>query len=407
MANGRADETVVILAPVGQDAAALASTLQAHNIPANICRQPGGYLDEFGGAFLLTEEALELPGASKLLERLKSQPAWSELPVIILTSGGESRTAKLLDLAASAAGSVTLLERPMSPATLLRSVQVALRARRRQYQVRDLIEEQQRTAFQLRQSEEALRRSEEVLREHATNLERAVNERTAALRATNEQLETYVYSVAHDLRAPLRFLSGGSQLLLDDYAAVLDSNGQQLLRRIQGSAEFMDRLLLDLLDYGRASRAEIELGPVRVRKAWDSALFQCATQIEQTHARVEAAEPLPTVLAHEGTLGQVFANLLSNSLKFVVEGVHPHVRLWAEERGPLVRLSVRDNGLGIPNELHERVFRVFERLHGERFPGTGIGLSIAKKSVERMGGRLMLESEPGNGSTFRVELRRA
>jgi PAS domain-containing protein len=158
--SGLLENRILIIAPLGHDAEAIASTLVLANIAAQTCATPSGCLErmrEGAGALLLTEEALELPGAPELLDSLRTQPAWSQLPVIILTSGGESRFMGLLDLAASAAGSVTLLERPMSAATLVRSVQVALTSRGRQYQLRDLLAEQQRQHEKLRASEERYR----------------------------------------------------------------------------------------------------------------------------------------------------------------------------------------------------------------------------------------------------------
>jgi signal transduction histidine kinase len=410
MLANKSDERVIIIAPLGQDASAIASLLQQQGIdnitcdaPTEACRQ----LIAGCAVLLLTEEALELPQISDLLHQLESQPPWSELPVIILARSGESHLAKLLDLLAGAARSVTLLERPLSAATLLRSVDVALRSRRRQFQVRDLLEQEKRKQQELIETQETLKKAQLELRKHATTLEKAVAERTHDLRATNEQLEAFVYSIAHDLRAPLRSMIGYSHLLMDDYAPSLEETAQTLLKRIQASSEFMDKLLLDLLAYGRTARAEIPLAPVEIRKAWEIALFQCATQIEQTSARVETIEPLAAVLAHEATLGQCLANLLSNALKFVAPNVQPEVRCRAEMNGDRIRVWVEDNGLGIPANQHERAFRVFERLHGSRYVGTGIGLSIVRKGVERMGGNVGLESEPGKGSRFWIELAKA
>lgn len=169
----------------------------------------------------------------------------------------------------------------------------------------------------------------------------------------------------------------------------------------------MDRLILDLLAFGRVARAEIELAPVEVQHAWTTALTQTAAHIEQMHADIETIGPLPVVRAHEATLGQVLANLLSNALKFVASGVRPRVVFRSETRGDHVRLWLEDNGIGIAPELHDRVFRVFERLHGTRYPGTGIGLSIVRKGIERMGGKVGLESHPGQGSRFWIELQKA
>ena len=238
-------------------------------------------------------------------------------------------------------------------------------------------------------------------------LERIVAARTKELSETNEQLEAFVYTIAHDLRGPLRSIAGYSQLLADDAMAALDEPSRHLLQRIQGSAEFMDRLILDLLAFGRTARAEIELGRVDVRKAWAIACAQTADQREQAQAEIEMTGAFPHVLAHEATLGQVFANLLGNAMKFVAHGVRPHIRLRGEDRGDVVRLWVEDNGIGIPSEMKDRVFRVFERLHGGRYAGTGIGLSIVRKGVERMGGRVEVESTVGQGSRFWIELQKA
>jgi PAS domain S-box-containing protein len=253
----------------------------------------------------------------------------------------------------------------------------------------------------------ALAEAQAKLEAHAVDLERLVASRTKDLQAINEQLEAFVYSIAHDLRTPLRTVTGYSQLLLDEYAVQLQETVKHLLTRIHNSSEFMDKLLLDLLAFGKTARAEIELGPVEVSRAWESAVFQCANEIEQTQATVHACQPLSRVIAHEATLAQSLANLLSNAIKFVAPGVRPKARFWAEQRGGSVRLWLQDNGLGIAQNQQQRVFRVFERLHGSRYAGTGIGLSIVRKGVERMGGSVGLESEPDKGSRFWIELPRA
>jgi signal transduction histidine kinase len=403
MEPNQPEERILIMAPVGQDAAVMSALLESENFQPDICCGPAECCDKLSlgaGVLLFTEEALELPRISDLLESLRLQPPWSELPLIVLTTGGETRLAKLLDLITEAARSVTVLERPMRGATLLRSAQVALRSRRRQYHVRDLMAQQERDRQQLREVKEALASANTVL-------EKRVRERMGELRMANEQLETFVYSVAHDLRSPLRSITAFSQLLSDDYSAGLDKNAKHLLNRIQHSSQFMDKLLLDLLEFGRAARAETELDAVKVQTAWDAALFQCATQIEQSVAQIQTADRLPTVRSHEATLSQCLANLLNNALKFVRPGVRPSIYFWAEQRDKVVRLWLEDNGIGIPKEEQDRVFRVFERLNGTRYPGTGIGLSIVRKGIERMGGKVGLESQPGQGSRFWIELPKA
>ncbi|MEO6033747.1 MAG: PAS domain S-box protein [Verrucomicrobiota bacterium] len=258
-----------------------------------------------------------------------------------------------------------------------------------------------------RETAAKLAEANEIISSRAKLLENTVAERTLALRETNDQLESFVYSIAHDLRAPLRSMQGFSQILIDDHAVALDETGRNFLARINNSAEFMDKLILDLLAFGRTARAEMEFEAVDVRKAWDNALFQCGTEIELTKAKVESAAEFPSVRAHEATLSQALANLLSNSLKFIPPGVQPRIRFWTEENGGAIRLWIEDNGVGISKEHQERVFRVFERLHGARYPGTGIGLSIVRKGVERMNGKIGLESEPGKGTRFWIELPKA
>lgn len=235
-------------------------------------------------------------------------------------------------------------------------------------------------------------------------LERTVAERTLDLREANEQLETLVNSLAHDLRGPLRSITGYCQLLLDEQSAHLGEDAREMLRRIEAISQSTNTMLNDLLAYGRTASAEVKLGPVELKGAWTKALLQCAIQIEESHARIETLEPLPRVWANEAILGQVLVNLLSNALKFVAPKVEPRIRFYAEEHPPMVRLWIEDNGIGIPKNQQEHIFRVFERLHQTDYAGTGIGLSIVRKGVERMCGRIGVESEPGKGSRFWIEL---
>lgn len=252
------------------------------------------------------------------------------------------------------------------------------------------------------------KRAEDELRKLAAELERRVAQRTAELREANDELESFAYSVSHDLRAPLRAMGGLSQALLEDYGDRLDELGKDYAEHIRASAEHMDRLILDLLAYSRLSRERILLSPVPLVSVAEEALRQLDADIRCSGAAIEIQTPLPIALAHRQTLVQMIANLIGNAIKFVPQGVTPSVRLRAETEGERVRLWVEDNGIGVAPEHHERIFKVFERLHGiEAYPGTGIGLSIVRKGAQRMNGGAGIESTLGEGSRFWLELQRA
>lgn len=239
------------------------------------------------------------------------------------------------------------------------------------------------------------------------NLERTVAARTSELRESNDHLEAFVYSIAHDLRAPLRAMQGYSHMLMEDVAPRLDDSEKTLIRKISQSAQFMDELVLDLLAFGRTASTDMHFEPVDLRTVWDSAVAQCSTEIEDSNAVVEVVTPLCKVRAHPPTLTQILANLLSNAIKFVEPGTQPRVQFGCTDIGNHACIWIQDNGVGIEPQYHDRIFRVFERLHGSKFAGTGIGLAIVRKGIERMNGTINLKSEPGQGSRFSIELPKA
>ncbi|WP_242057146.1 MULTISPECIES: PAS domain S-box protein [Oscillatoriales] len=237
-------------------------------------------------------------------------------------------------------------------------------------------------------------------------LEQRVAERTAQLEQANQDLEAFAYSIAHDLRAPLRGMHGLAEALLEDYGDKLDDLGQEYARHIVNSAHHLDDLINDLLDYSRLSRTELNLGSVDLNTVVSEALAQLKTDLEKSQAQVTAMPSMPKVQAHRNTLAQAIVNLLSNAIKFVDKDSQPGVHIWAETDDECVKLWVADDGIGIAPEHQKRIFRVFERLHGiESYPGTGIGLAIVQKAVERMGGSVGVESELGKGSKFWIKLR--
>lgn len=248
-------------------------------------------------------------------------------------------------------------------------------------------------------------RLQQVLQAHMHELEERVAARTAELDISNRELDAFAYSVAHDLRAPLRAMHGFADAVLEDYSARLDDTGRDYLQRIVSAARNMDTLIQDLLVFSRVGRGEMDLQKVRLDEITREVVNDLGHEIESRKAKVEVQMPALTVLAHPATLRQVILNLVSNALKFVAAGTSPEVRVTAVSDAGQVELRVKDNGIGIAPEHQERIFNVFERLHGsESYPGTGIGLSIVKKGLARMRGEIRIESG-ADGSTFRVSLR--
>jgi len=233
----------------------------------------------------------------------------------------------------------------------------------------------------------------------------SIHELNEELQASVQEMQAFSYSVSHDLRAPLRAIQGFTQALQEDYASQLDLTGRDFAQRIVTAANRMDILIQDLLAYSQLSRSELSPKTVSLSKIVAEATAQLQTQIAEHHASISIIGSLPDAVGHRPTLVQVIANLLSNAIKFVAPDASPLIQISAETLENKVRLYVDDNGIGIPVEHAERIFKVFERLHGiETYPGTGIGLAIVRKGMERMGGRAGIMAKENNGSRFWIEL---
>jgi signal transduction histidine kinase len=252
------------------------------------------------------------------------------------------------------------------------------------------------------------RRAEETLRDTNLQLEQRVTERTEDLQRSYEQMESFCYSIAHDLRAPLRSICGFSELLGIQFGEAIGAAGKEHTERIRQSAEHMDQLIQDLLNYGRLNTASLALGDVNLEEVFAQVLALLEKEIGEKRATVQKEGALPHVRGHQVVLQVMLTNLISNALKFVAPGVPPKVLIRSEDKGERARLWIEDNGIGIAPENRERIFGVFQRLHtSQSYPGTGIGLAIVSKGVERMRGRAGVESEPGKGSRFWIELQKA
>ena len=397
------ERRVLIFAPLGNDARNAADVLGSGGFPHCVCPSLGHLVAEArlgAAALIITQECISRSGFAELLELLGSQPPWSDVPLLLIGSQEHSRGRYLLVQTLENSGNVTLLERPLTVETLNNSVRVAWRARQRQYQVRQLIEEREA-------AERALRAAQGDLRQHADELEQRVQDRTARLQEKVAELEAFSYSVSHDLRSPLRALQAYSHVLLDEYEPKLDDAGKNYLRRISKAAIRLDQLTQDVLAYSRIAANAISIAPISLDKLVTDIIEQYPS-FQALSSCISVDRPLGDVLGHEASLTQCLSNLIGNAVKFVPPGVQPAVRLWTEQNCAFVRVLIRDNGIGIPSEYHERIFKIFERVHADkRYEGSGIGLAIVRKAAERMGGEVGVDSQLGVGSTFWIKLRKA
>lgn len=385
VAHSTENDVVLVKAPIGADASNIQNVLRDGGISARICKSDLDLregLDECA-AVVLTEEALTSSLQKLLATGFTEQPAWSDVPIVLMGSGG------IANSGAAAASklkgphrTITLLERPLRATTLMATMQTVLSARRRQYEIRALLQER------------------DLL---LSSLESRVQARTVDLQRMVEEMEAFSYSVSHDLRSPLRSLEGYARALQEDYSAELPEGAKVYIDKIARAAARMDSLTQDVLAYTRATRCEMEMGLVDLDRIFAEVIEQYPS-VASSAACIQLHQPLGCVIGHVPSLIQCFSNLLGNALKFVPEGRAPSVEVYSEKKERFLRVTVKDNGIGIDPSQHTRIFGMFERAAVKQFAGTGIGLAIVKKAVERMGGSVGVASEVGRGSQFWTEL---
>ena len=387
MIDAETEAKVLLIAPTGQDISNLTTVLQTGGLHAAACRtltELVAGIDGGCGAIALTEEALNPQEMPLLLSALDRQPTWSDLPILLIT-GGRSEDARGTVGLLSERANVSLIERPLRRRTIVAAVKSAMRARRRQYEVRDLIAE--RTSL-------------------LGSLEERVKQRTAELRLMIEELEGFSYSISHDLRTPLRAVIVCGEALLQEYGPKLDADARDYIERMARASRRMDRLTQDLLAYTRTSRADITLEPVDLDDLVKE-IVESYQSLKTWEHNISVRRPLGVVMAHPPSLTQCLSNLMENAVKFTRPGEKPAIEVYSETKESDLRITIQDHGIGIEEPYFEKIFQMFERLDQSGPAGTGIGLAIVKKAAQRMGGAVGVYSTFGQGSSFWLQLPRA
>ena len=290
------------------------------------------------------------------------------------------------------------------------------------------------TALDRENTNSQLHKAKEQLSEHAQLLERNVQERTARLQETISELETFSYTIAHDLRAPARSMTGYCDVMLEDFADGVSAEARMVIEKIARASRRMEALTHDLLEFSKVSRQEVALVPLQIEPIIEDL---SALRLPAVRQAITIRSPLHRVLGNPGLLQHVFSNLIDNAIKFVQPDTLPKITIWtqtvssaspntrsrplifsstetpsaagdmrpAEQRPQQIRIFVSDEGIGIHRQAHQKIFGIFERgLSSDRYEGTGIGLAIVARAMQRMGGTCGVESEPGKGSLFWLEL---
>ena len=248
------------------------------------------------------------------------------------------------------------------------------------------------------------RRARLVLAEHRDQLEKLVESRTAKLSDMVSELEGFSYSITHDMRGPLRAMQNFATLLEEQLEPNVPASGREYLRRIRDAAKRLDLLIQDSLDYSRVVREDLPLQEVDLGTLVRG-LLESYPNLHSSEADIDLQLDGIRVVGNQSGLVQCFSNLLGNAVKFVAPGVRPRVRVFAERKNDKIKVWVTDNGIGIPAVATDKLFGMFQRMHRQsEYPGTGIGLAIVRKAVERMNGSVGFESQEGKGSRFWVEL---
>lgn len=364
------DTRVLVLASIKRDSLLSADILKKAGIETQVCVDLNQLCDELGqgaGAVLVAGEMLTLKGMDRLKALLVKEPSWSHLPFLVVTSSGQisqgnRQAMSILDPLRN----VTLLERPVRTATLISVIRAALADRRRQYETQQLL----------------------------LKLERS-----------NAELNQFASIASHDLQEPLRTVTNYVQLLDRRYGHTFDEAAKDYIGFAVDGTRRMRDLILALLTYAQVGASDAESVPLNTNHLLNEVTGILEVGIKEAEAAIEIQDRLPEIAGDETQLHQLFQNLLHNAIKFRRPGVAPKVVIKGESQNGRVLFSVSDNGIGINKDHTSQIFGIFKKLHSSRdYSGSGIGLAVCQKIVERHQGRIWVESELGKGTTFHFTL---
>lgn len=261
--------------------------------------------------------------------------------------------------------------------------------------------EKEKRAIELLQANEALKKSDDDLRKLTEELEMKVIERTAQLEITNKELEAFSYSVSHDLRAPIRAVSGFAKILVEDFGAELEPEALKYLQLILNDAKRMGHLIDDLLAFSKLGRKQVSVSAINMTSLIEAVKEEVFID-EKTNSKTRfILNPLPHILGDPSLIKQVWVNLISNAVKYSRHKTEVIIEIGAFEKEDQTTYFIKDNGAGFEMEYYDKLFGVFQRLHSqEEFEGTGIGLAIVQKIIQRHGGKVWAESKVDEGTCF-------
>ena len=390
-----AESEIVIFAPYGRDGDVAVRVLGRWGLSARAVRDIPALcqaIRDSAGVVMITEEALALPARASLIQELQNQPAWSDIPIVVLTSGEDLAPEVSTELAALASSStLTVLERPVRLTTLITSLRSALRARGRQYDVRDNLREREESLVTLRESERRLREARRQAEE------------------ANEAKTRFLATMSHELRTPLNAIAGYAEILSLGVHGPITPEQRIDLDRIARSQRYLLGLINDILNYSKIESGHVAfvIHSFRIDPMLRSLEGFIAPQLaaKQLEYRYHGSPHDCKVLADEEKTQQILLNLLSNAVKFTPRSGTLDVTC-ASGNGKVV-IAVRDSGPGIAPDKQESIFEPFVQLGRgltSSAEGTGLGLSISRDLARKMNGDLTVESTVGAGATFTLTL---